>query len=129
MCVNCGLPAHSPSARHPATRLQPIVDADITATVQLDADLAEPDPGGVGNTPGRDEDVAAFDGLLAGVREYGNADPLAGLAVHPEELGRDDNPDPFVAENPPYLIGDVGILWPMSWGPASMMVTSLPKRR
>ena len=47
----------------PRTRcLQPIVDADITATVQLDADLAEPDPGGVGNTPGRDEDVAAFDG-------------------------------------------------------------------
>src|SRR6202167_3576567 len=94
----------------PRTRLQPIVDADITATVQLDADLAEPDPGGVGNTPGRDEDVAAFDGLLAGVREYRNADPLAGLAIHPEELGRDDNSDSFVAENPPYLIRDVGIL-------------------
>jgi hypothetical protein len=49
--------AKGPDARR--ARLQPLVDANVTATVQLDADLAEANPGGVRNAPRRDEDVAA----------------------------------------------------------------------
>ena len=67
--------AERPNVR--GARLQPLVDADVTATVELNADLAEPDPGGVRNAPGRDEDVAAFDVLLAGARAYGKADALS----------------------------------------------------
>ena len=90
--------------------LQPLVDANVTATVQLDADLAEADPGGVRNAPRCDEDVAPLDVLLAGVRADVKADPLSGLAVHMEELGRDKNLDAFVSENPPHLMQDVEIL-------------------
>ena len=69
--------------------------------------------------------------LLAGVREYGNPDPLAGLAIHPEELGRcTTTSDPFIAEElPPYLTRGVESSLLISWGPASMIATSLPKRR
>ena len=52
-------------------RLQPLVDADVAARVQLDAGLVEADAGGVGNAPGRDQDVAALDLLLAGRRADG----------------------------------------------------------
>ena len=58
--------AERPDVRR--ARLQPLVDLDETAIVQLDAGLVEPDAGGVRNAPGRDEDVAALDRLFAGAR-------------------------------------------------------------
>ena len=69
-------------------RLQPLIDANVAAIIQLDAGLLEPDPGGVGNAPRRDQDVAALDLLLAGGGAHGNADFLSGSAVHIEGLGR-----------------------------------------
>ena len=87
--------AERPDVRR--ARLQPLVDANVTATVQLDADLAEADPGGVRNAPRRDEDVAALDFLLARVRADVKAHSLSGLAAHLEELGRDKNLDAFVS--------------------------------
>ena len=65
--MNCGLPAHSPMAQTSGARgLQPLVDANVAARVQLDAGLLEPDPGGVRHASRRDQDVAALDVLLAG---------------------------------------------------------------
>src|SRR5271170_8302966 len=48
------------------TRLQPLVDANKAAAVELDAGVLEPDPGGVWNASHRDQDVAARDASLAG---------------------------------------------------------------
>jgi hypothetical protein len=69
-------------------RLQPLIDANVATTVQLDASLLEPDPGGVRNAPRRDQDVAAFDALLAGGRAHDKADFLSGSAAHIDGLGR-----------------------------------------
>src|SRR6266550_349434 len=45
--------------------LQAFVDFDVAATVQFNTGNVEPDPGGVGTAPCRDQDVATLDGLLA----------------------------------------------------------------
>ena len=58
--------AQGPDVRR--ARLQSLVDANKAALVQLDAGLVEPDPGGVRNAPGRNEDVAALDRLFAGAQ-------------------------------------------------------------
>src|SRR5262249_34275023 len=47
------------------TRLQPLIHANVAATVQLNASLLKPDPGGVRNTPHRDQNIAALDVLVA----------------------------------------------------------------
>ena len=111
------------------SRLQPLVDANVATTVQLNAGLLEPDPGGVRNAPRRDQDVAALDLLLAGGRAHGKADFLSGSAVHMEGLGRHQKLNAFVTENPLHLIRDVGILPAHQLRPSSMTVTRLPKRR
>src|SRR5271166_696162 len=69
-------------------RLQLLVDADVTASVQLDAGLLEPDLGVVRKAPRRDQDVGTPDRPLTGSRAHGNADLLAGAAAHVEGLGR-----------------------------------------
>jgi hypothetical protein len=38
-------------------RLQPLIDADIAAGIQLDAGRLKTGPGGIGNAPRRDEKV------------------------------------------------------------------------
>ena len=51
------------------TCFQPFIDRDVAATVQRDTGHVEPDPRGVGNAPGRRQNVAALDGPLPdGVR-------------------------------------------------------------
>lgn len=70
-------------------RLQPLVDADVTASVQLDAGLLEPDLGIVWKAPRGDEDIGASDCPLTGGRTHANADFLAGTAAHVERLCRD----------------------------------------
>ena len=53
----------------PRTRLQLIVHANVTATVQLNAGIRKPHSCGIGDAPNRDQYVAAVDILLTrGVR-------------------------------------------------------------
>jgi hypothetical protein len=89
-------------------RLQPLIDANVATTLQLDAGLLEPDPGSVRNAPRGNQDVAALDLLLTGSRAQGNADFLTGSAVHIEGLGRHQKLDSFVTQNPLNFICDVG---------------------
>ena len=64
-CVNCGLPAHSPIAqtsgalvsRRSLTLMYPRLSNSTPAA-------SEPDLGGVGSAPCRDQDVTALNGLL-----------------------------------------------------------------
>jgi len=63
--VNCGLPAHSPTAQTSGARLEPVVDRDISPCVERDTGELERDPFGIGGAPGPGQDVAAFDGLTA----------------------------------------------------------------
>jgi hypothetical protein len=46
------------------TGLQALVDFNVATAVQFNTGHLEPDPGGVGTAPCRDQDVAALDGLL-----------------------------------------------------------------
>src|SRR5690242_10900420 len=78
--------------------LEPVVDANIAATVELDAGLGEPDPGGVRNAPGRDQDVAALDSLLAKGGAHSDADFLSGSAVHIDGLGPGQKTNALLAE-------------------------------
>jgi hypothetical protein len=91
-------------------RLQPLIDANITASVQLDPSLVEPDPGGVWNAPCCDQDIAALDLLLAGGRARHNTDLFTRPAVHTVDFGRRQKLNAFVAEDPLHFIRDVGIL-------------------
>jgi len=91
-------------------RLQPPIDADVAARVQLDAGLGEADPGGVRRAAQCHQDVAARDVSLAGGSAHDNDDAVAGPAVHPQRLGLRDNLDAFIAKNPLHLIRDVGVL-------------------
>src|SRR5262245_61361045 len=91
-------------------RLQPLVNANVAATVQLNTGLLKPDPSGVGNAPRRDQNVAALDVLLTGGRAHDQADFLSGSAVHLEGVSRHQDLNTFITENPLDLICDVGIL-------------------
>src|SRR5262249_29191594 len=57
--------------------LQPVVDANISTRVQRDAGLVEPDVLRVRDAARRNQNVAAFDVLLAGWRPYGHADAVS----------------------------------------------------
>jgi hypothetical protein len=46
-------------------RLEPVVDRDISTGIERDTGELQPDPGGIGGASGRDQDVAALDGLIA----------------------------------------------------------------
>src|SRR5262249_44850702 len=67
------------------------------------------DPGRVGCTPYRDEDVTAFDALLAGCRAREDRDVLSRPTVHTERLGSEETFDAFGTEDPLHFTGDVGI--------------------
>src|SRR6516225_11236692 len=91
-------------------RLQPLIDANVATSVQLDAGLFEPDAGGIGNASCRGQDIAAFDLLLTGWRTRGKADLLSGSALYIEGFGSHQNLNTFVTENSLHFVGDVGIL-------------------
>src|SRR5262249_22124096 len=93
-----------------ARRLQPLIDANVPTSVQLDAGLFEPDAGINGNASCRGQDVAALDLLLAGGRTHGKAALWSGSALHIEGFGRHQNLNSFVTENSLHFVGDVGIL-------------------
>ena len=111
MWVNSGLPAQSPSAQ---TSGALVSSRSLTLTKaavgELDAGLVEPDAFGVRNAPGRDEDVAALDRSLAGLRAQGDADAVSGLAAHLDEFGGSMDLHAFVRENAPDFLRGVGIL-------------------
>jgi len=90
--------------------LQPLIDANVPTSVQLDAGLFEPDAGGIGNASCRGQDIAALDLLLIGGRTHGKADLLSRSALHIEGFGRHQNLNTFVTENSLHFVGDVGIL-------------------
>src|SRR2546430_15041892 len=100
--------ADGPDVRR--TGLQPIVHANITTAVQLDTGLLEADPCGIRRATHRDEEVAALDPLLSGGRPHEDRHILAGSAVHTQSLSFHETLDPFGAENPMYLLRNVGIL-------------------
>src|SRR5262249_41997700 len=76
--------------------LQPLIDANVAAAVQLYAGLFEPDASSIGNASCRGQDVAALDLLLTGGRAHGKADLFSGSALHIEGLGRHQNLNTFV---------------------------------
>src|SRR5262245_53313024 len=81
-----------------SSRLQPFVDANVAAAVQLDAHFFEADARGVRDAPRRDQEVAALDLPLAGDRAYSHADLLSGSALHVERLRLDQELDALVGE-------------------------------
>src|SRR5205814_4759411 len=52
------------------TRLEPVVDLDVTPCVQLDAGHVQADPGGVGRPSGGGQDGAGCDGAFATGRPH-----------------------------------------------------------
>src|SRR5262249_4252173 len=91
-------------------RLQPLVDANVTAIVQPDPGLFEPDARGVWNSSCRDQDVAAVDLALARGRAQRNSNVVTGSAVYANYLGRHCEFDPLFTQNPQHFISNVRIL-------------------
>src|SRR5262245_22812523 len=91
-------------------RLEAVVDTHVASRVELDAGLLEADPDRVGCTPYGDEDVAAFDPLLAGCRTRQDRDVLSRSTVDTERLSAEETFDAFGEQDFPHLTGNVGIL-------------------
>src|SRR5262249_14725297 len=85
---------------------QPLVDLDVSARIEGDAGLVEADAAGVRDATGRDEDVAAFDLLLAAGRVHREIDLFAGAAAHGKGLGRCQKLNAIFAEDPLHLLRD-----------------------
>ena len=85
------------------TRLQPVIDANVTAPVQFDAGLLKSNSGGIRNAPNRDQDVAAINVLLTGWGAHRKRNLVSRSATYLEQLGLHKNLNTFVAENAPYL--------------------------
>src|SRR6516165_9891704 len=84
-CRAAGAFAKRPNARD--SRLQALVDADVTARGQFYAGLLDADVGSIRNASRRDENVAAFDILLARSGAGEKADLLARSAANVQKLG------------------------------------------
>src|SRR5262245_17074331 len=93
-----------------STRLQPLIHANVAATIQLNAGLLKSDSGGVRNPPRRGQYVAASDRLLAGWRTYNEADFFSRLTAHLDKLRFHENLNTFATENELHLLRNVDIL-------------------
>ncbi len=91
------------------TRLQPVIDRDISAVVEHDTGEVEPDPIGVGGASGRDQEIAAFDGLIACQRPHLEADCVSGSALNTKNLNSKMHLYAVVAQHLQNCIRDVGI--------------------
>lgn len=89
---------------------QPLIDANVTATVEFDASLLEANSAGIRNTPDSDQDVAAIDTLLACESTHHGGNLIAGSPAHAEQFGLDDNLKSLTRENAPNLLRDIEIL-------------------
>ena len=67
-------------------------------------------PAVLGTRPGGGEDVAALDLLLARGRAHGQADAVAGSALHIEGLRLEEKMNALFRQNSVHFIDDVGIL-------------------
>src|SRR5262245_39547660 len=106
---------HRPDVRR--SGLQPLVDTDISPSIQFYAALLESDPLRVWNAPCRDQNVAALKLPLAASRAYRDPHFVSRSPVNVEDLGREQKLDAFVAEDSLHLSRNVGILSAHQLGP------------
>src|SRR5580693_6929223 len=90
-------------------RLEPVVDRDIAVRVERDISELQPDPGGIGGASGRDQYVAAFDGLIARRGMQLEVHSLPRPAPHTENLGAEMHRNAFVAQHLQHCGCEVGI--------------------
>src|SRR5262249_30050968 len=110
-CVNCGLPAQSPIAQtsgavvsnRSLTRIYPRASNSTPLS-------SSPIHCVFGMRPAATQNVAAIKLLLAGLRAYRDPHLLSRSPVNVEDLGRQQNLDAFIAEDPLHLIRNIGIL-------------------
>ena len=81
------------------THLGPVVDGDVSASVNRVTRCLQPNTGGIGCAPGRHQDVAAFDSLIGRGRMQSEADSLPGPTLHIENLGAETYQDTSVAQH------------------------------
>src|SRR5262249_5214038 len=74
-------------------RLEPIVDADVAARLQLDAGQFEPDAVGVGSAPDRDQDIADSDGRLLTRRPHPQVNVLSTSSLNVDDVSREQERD------------------------------------
>src|SRR5262249_51192315 len=86
------------------TRFEPAVDANVTATIQLNARLLKSNSGSIRNTPNRDQDVAAIDMLLSREGAQHNGNLVSRSTTYPKQFGLDKNLNTFAAQNAPHLL-------------------------
>src|SRR5438270_4395358 len=67
-------------------RLEPVVDRYISSGIERDTGEVKPDPVCVGRASGRDQDIAAFDSLIACWRAHLETDRVSGSALYTENL-------------------------------------------
>src|SRR5262249_12828167 len=91
-------------------RLQPLVDADIAASVRLDPGRVDTDPGRVGNPPRGDEKIARVYLPVAARRVQCDDDLVARAALHGARLRIQQKFNAFRAQNALDLVGNVGVL-------------------
>ncbi len=92
------------------SRLQPLIDANITAGVHLNAGLLESNVRCIRDASGSDEEVAALDLLRVGGGAHSDGDILTGAAVHFNGRSPQQDLNAFLAQHTPHLIGNVGVL-------------------
>ena len=83
------------------TRLQPVIHANVAATVEFNADIFKSDSAGVRNASDRDQDVTTVNVLLTGGCANDNCNLVSRSPAYLEQLGLQENTHTFVAENAP----------------------------
>src|SRR5439155_5653574 len=91
-------------------RLKPVVDLDVSPRIQLHAGHLKPDPGSIGSTSGRNQDVTAGDDLLACGSSQVQTDGMSGSSLDPKRVGPKNDLDRLRSENAPDFLGNVGVL-------------------
>ena len=91
-------------------RLQVVVDLDAAPPIEPHACDVQSNARGIRGASRRDQDVAAFQEPLALRRPHAETQTLSGPPLDLERLGRKENLDPFVAEELPDGLRDVGVL-------------------
>jgi len=74
---------------------QAIIHLQVTELIQLDAGQIQSDSGGIGNTSGRDKDIAGLDCFILSGRPDNNSNPSHGSAAHAGDFRRSKNVNSF----------------------------------
>jgi hypothetical protein len=88
--------AHRPDVR--CCRLQPLVDLDIAALVEFDANLIYSDSLSIRRTAGSDEKIGSFYNPSAAAVLCKDTDLLAGMSLDPNEMGFEQHLDSLIVE-------------------------------